>query len=103
MSVRGGSGRQTIQDDQLKSLLQVVYNVWFRKWKSRIAAAMSDDDWHQMITEAWNIMEQGEEYPIVKHLVITFLYELEARAFDGYTETTKDKLIKIIKEGRQDD
>lgn len=93
---RGGSGCRTIPDEQLPKLLNVVYNVWYAKWKNR--KTMTDDDWTLAIGEACRIMEQGDEYPVVRNLVMTFLYELEARAFGGYTETTRGKIMQLIAE-----
>lgn len=101
MSDRGGSGRIVIPDNKLSSLLNIVYNVWFAKWRMQ-AVTMHEDDprWDQMLSEAWQIMAQGEEYPVVSHLVITFLYELEARAFGGYSETTRNKILDLVRIGR---
>ena len=95
---RGGSGRECLPEDQLPKLLNVVYNIWYAKWKPR-SAAMTDDDWTIAIEEACRIMEQGDEYPFVRNLVMTFLYELEARAFGGYTDVTREKILMLLKEG----
>lgn len=84
-----------IPDGQLAALMNVIYNVWFGKWKRR-AANMTDDEYDSAVMELNHIMEQGKEYPIVRNLAITFLYELSARKNGGYTETERDKLLGII-------
>ena len=86
---------QTIPDDKLSALMNVIFNVWWGKWKSR-AAHMTDEIYEQAANEALHIMTQGEEYPIVKHLVISFLYELAARIRGEYTEKEKNKLLDLI-------
>lgn len=95
----GGPGCKTMRDDQLSALLHVVYNVWFCKWKSRVAG-MSDDEWQQVAAEAWRIMEQGEDFPVVNNLVISLLYELSARLTGGYTEATRRKILALIEGGQ---
>jgi hypothetical protein len=86
---------QPVPDTQLAQLMNVIYNVWFRKWKQR-ASHMTDDEFDLAVSEINHIMEQGKEYPIVKNLAITFLYELSARKNGGYTETERDKLLGVI-------
>lgn len=101
MSERGGSGRIQIPDAKLSSLLNIVYNVWFIKWRTQVVSMQDGDPrWDQLLAEAWQIMAQGEQYPLVSNLVITFLYELEARAFGGYSETTRTKILDLVRIGR---
>lgn len=92
---RGGSGRECVPEDQLPKLMNVIYNVWWQKWRN---AAMDDDAWSDAIDEACKIMAQGDRFPFVQNLVMTFLYELEARAFGGYTDVTSGKVMMLLKE-----
>lgn len=92
---RGGYGRECIPDDQLPKLMNVIYNVWWSKWRPR-AAVMDDEAWDEAIREACKILEQGDRFPIVKNLMMSFLYELEARAFGGYTDVTSWKVMTML-------
>lgn len=90
---------QAIPDDKLSALMNVLYNGWFKKWKSRMTSeAEFDAAWSELDA----IMRQGEQYPVVSHLCISLLYELDARLNGGYTETTRDKLLMLIgREGKE--
>jgi hypothetical protein len=83
---------QPIPDDKLSALMNVLYNVWFKKWKHETTEKSLDT----AINELSKIMEQGQEYPVVAHLSMALLYELDARIHGGYTQTTRDKLLKPI-------
>ena len=67
---------EPIPDEKLNRLINVIVNVWFRKWRSR---RMSDADWHTCIGEANQIIEQGRQYPIAMDLIKALLHELERR------------------------
>ncbi len=89
-------GKKTIPDDTLSDVLNRLYNEWFRTYRKKIGS-MTDDDWNKMVDDIEPVWKLGEQYPIVNHLVLSFLYELDARMHGGYTETTKDKLMRVIK------
>ena len=59
---------------------------------------MNDASFDAALGEMMQIMNQGEAYPVVRHLGITFIYELDARMHGGYTEAGRDKLMAIIRE-----
>jgi len=69
-----------IDDQRLNRLMNVIYNQWFRKWKSKDIRKWTDDDWDEMIDEAGYIVDQGREYGIVYSLVEAFMSEFDARA-----------------------
>ncbi|MBR2999777.1 MAG: hypothetical protein IKF39_02170 [Oscillospiraceae bacterium] len=81
---------QAIPDDKLQKLLNVLYNLYFNKWKRRMPAA-SDEERRQCIEELDSICRQGEQYPIVEALALAFYMELDARSRGGvYALTVKD-------------
>lgn len=89
---------QVMASDKMNALLNVTYNKWFLKWARQ---PLTDQAWNTLMAEADQIMSQGEQYPVVRHLVISLLYELDARMHGGYTETSRDKLLAMIaKEGK---
>ena len=98
MSDRGGSGRELMPDESMRKFMQVACNTWFHKWSLR-AAGLTDEEWQQATKEAWRIMEQGEEYPLVQNVMIGLIYELDARMHGGYTDTTRNKILDLIKGG----
>ena len=69
---------ESIPDDKLRSLLNVVVNKWFMKWASR-AGKLTEREWDMCFSEAVRISEQGAKYPIVVKLLRAFLEELDAR------------------------
>ena len=73
---------ESIPDDKLMKLLNVLYNRWFAKWRHR-ARAFTDADRRQAIEELNQIYEQGKQYPIVEELCIAFYMELDARSRGG--------------------
>jgi len=85
-----------LPNDKMTSFMNVVYNKWFRKWRD---VEMTDDAYDQMIAGLDVILKDGKEYPLVRFLCLAFLYELDARHFGGYTETTARKVVDVIKEG----
>lgn len=82
--------------------MNVIFNIWFSKWKKLPPQAL-DTDWDKCMNEALRIMEQGDQYPIVKHLMISFIYELAARIRGEYTETEKNKLMELIRKSEEKD
>lgn len=72
-------GSEAIPDAKLGALLNTIYNVWFRKWRSLPMDKWTDAQWRQLIDEANNIWQQGAQYQIVGDLVMSFLYEFETR------------------------
>lgn len=91
------NGKRTFGDvmpaQQMKAFMNVLYNRWFLKWSKR---EIDEAAWEELAGEANQIMSQGEQYPVVKNLVIAMLYELDARMHGGYTETSKKKLLELI-------
>lgn len=85
-----------IPDDKMNALLKVLVNTWWAKWRRM---ALNDDLFLQAMHEWEQIMKQGDEYPMVTHLGISFLYELSARLTGGYTDTTRNKILSIIQGG----
>lgn len=85
-----------IPDGKLSDTLNILYNKWFIKWRN---VEMTDEAYDQMIAGLDVILKDGEEYPLVRFLCLAFLYELDARHFGGYTETTARKVLDVIKEG----
>ena len=83
-----------IPNEKLSELMNTVFNVWFKKWKR---VSMTDASFDEAFDEVCEIMKQYDEYPVASHLCISLLYELDARMFGGYTETTKDKVLQLIK------
>lgn len=81
-----------LPDEKFPALMNALFNVWFRKWKN----IRADEEYDAAAVELNRIMEQGDQYPAVKHLCISLLYELEARMHGGYTKTGRDKLLAII-------
>ena len=81
---------QAIPDDKLQKLLNVLYNLYFNKWKRRMVSA-SDQERRQCLEELDSICRQGEQYPIVEALAFAFYMELDARSRGGiYVLTAKD-------------
>ena len=72
--------REVMPDDKLLAVMNVIFNVWFRKWRNK---TICDDDWDQIIAEADAISDQGRQYPLVNSLLVAFIKELEARALGG--------------------
>ncbi len=88
---------ESIPDDKLRRLLNVIVNTWFAKWASR-AGKLTEQEWDACFAEAVTISEQGVQYPIVIKLLRAFLEELDARwrggsypEYDsGYREEDQD-------------
>lgn len=85
---------EVMPDEKLSAFLNALCNKWFKKWR---AEELTEDRFMQAWAELDDVIHQGEQYPFVRHLYIAFLYELDARRFGGYTETTRDKLLTLIK------
>ncbi len=90
----GRSFGEPMPPERMKALMNVVYNRWFLKWSQ--AGRLTDATWDQMAAEADQIMRQGEQYPVVRHLVMALIYELDARLHGGYTEAGRDKPLALI-------
>lgn len=84
-----------IPDEKLNALMNVLVNIWFKKWRHM---ATTENRFDQAWKELDVIMNQGQAYPVVRHLCIALLYELDARLHGGYTETTRDKLLTLIRQ-----
>lgn len=87
---------KAIPDEYLSTALNNLYNVWFRKYKKM---KLDDNTFNQAFDEAyWEIVAQYDEYPFVSHMFIALIYELDARMHGGYTETSRDKLLALIRQ-----
>lgn len=78
-----------ISDTKLNKALNVIFNVWFQKWKCKLKT-MTDKDWDTCIHELNYIAEQGE-YPVVATIGIALLDELDARVKGGYRSFEGEK------------
>jgi len=86
-----------IPDSVLSEAMNKLYNGWFRKWRGRIEG-LSDPEFDAMMTEATAMIDQYAQYPLVRNLVISFVYELDSRLHSGYTKQSAEKLARIILE-----
>lgn len=83
-----------IPDEKLSALMNVLFNTWFKKWRTKMTSENNfDAAWRELDI----IMRQGEQYPVVANLCISLLYELDARLHGGYSEVTRKKILSIIK------
>ena len=84
---------EIMPDEKLSKAMQVVYNVWFRKWSHR-SGRMTDTDWDQCLREADAIMEagRGHNYKVLEAVTMALLQELHARDLGGYPE---EKLMEV--------
>ena len=83
-------------DGKISTLMNAVINGWFKKWRGM---DLTDESFAEAAIEMDRLLEEGEDYPLVRNLCITLLYELDARMHGGYTETSKNKLLSLIKDG----
>jgi len=66
-----------IPDEKLGKALQVLYNVWFDKWRRR-TREMTPDLWTQCYDELLHITNQGD-YEVVQRIGNALAMELDAR------------------------
>lgn len=66
-----------IPDEKLGKAMQVLYNVWFDKWR-RLTREMTPDMWNQCYAELMHIKEQGN-YEVVWMIGDALAMELDAR------------------------
>lgn len=77
-------GDEPIDNRKLNALMNTIYNVWFRKWKR--VSHWDENLTRQMLDEANQIWQQGRQYPIVGHLIIAYVDELNARSIGHYLD-----------------
>ena len=65
-----------IPDEKLGKAMQVLYNVWFNKWR-RLTREMTPDMWDQCLAELLHITGQGD-YEVVRRIGDALAMELEA-------------------------
>lgn len=83
-----------ISNEKLSEVMNRLYNVWFRKWRE---GKLSDVSFDMAFDEAYyDIIREFDEYPVVSHLFISLIYELDARRHGGYTKSTRNKLLQMI-------
>ena len=66
-----------IPDDKLGKALNVLYGVWFNKWR-RMTREMTPDLWNQCKEELSYIADQGD-YEVVTQIGNALAMELDAR------------------------
>lgn len=77
-----------IPDEKLGKAMQVLYNVWFDKWR-RLTREMTPDMWNQCYAELMHIKEQGN-YEVVRMIGDALAMELDARRRGHYPEWEKE-------------
>lgn len=97
MDRKNDANSLAVPDNVLSQALNKIYNSWFRKWRDKIAT-LSDAEFDALMTEATAMIDQYAQYPLVRNLVISFVYELDARLHSGYTKQSAEKLARIILE-----
>lgn len=78
---------------KMREAMSTIYNKWWLKWKDKM---QTEEDFMNAMRELDPILELGEEYPVIKHMAVSLLYDLDARLYGGYTETTRSKILSII-------
>lgn len=68
--------KEQIPDDKLRKLLDVLINVFFRKWKDQ---KMDEEKWALMMKDIEALMSQGQQYEITDKLIMVIVEELELR------------------------
>ena len=87
---------KAIPNKQLSAVMNDLFNIWFKKYK---VMELDDDTFNKAFDEVYEeIMLPNDEYPVVSHLAISLIYELDARMHGGYTETSRDKLLALIRQ-----
>ena len=84
-----------IPNKMISEVMNQLFNGWFKKWRT---VELDDAKFNLAFDELYaDIMRKYDQYPVVSHLAISLLYELDARMHGGYTETSKGKLLMTIK------
>ncbi len=68
---------KAIPDALMKKAMNVLFNVWFEKWKRKVGH-FSQDDWDVCVAEFVRISAQGN-YPLVSEVGTALISELERR------------------------
>ena len=68
--------KESIPDDKLRRLLDVLINKFFRKWKDQ---KMDEEKWALMMKDIEALMSQGQQYEITDKLIMVIVEELELR------------------------
>lgn len=77
-----------IPDEKLGKAMQVLYNVWFSKWR-RLTREMTPDMWNLCYAELMHIKEQGN-YEVVRRIGDALAMELDARWRGHYPDWEKE-------------
>lgn len=88
-------GMSPASNKDISKALKLLYNTWFKEWGDKV----SDQRWDEMVREGYGYLQGLEQYPVVWNLYFSLLYELSARLTGGYTETTRNKILDLIKGG----
>lgn len=97
----GAKHKKVISDADLSAAMNQIYNKWWLKWRPQ-SNGISDDAYTHAAAELIQIVMQYEDYPIVTHLMIAFLYELAARRRGEYTEAEAYKMLELLKKEAND-
>lgn len=81
-------------DDQMNEIMDNIYNHWFARWKD--CTELTDDKMTELYRVADQLIEVYAQFPVVENLVITFLYEISARAHGGYTKAMHTKIRDLM-------
>lgn len=76
-----------ITDEKLGKALNVLYGVWFNKWR-RITNEMTPELWDQCLAELLYITDQGN-YELVIRIGHALAMELDARWRGKYLEVNE--------------
>lgn len=71
---------KAIPDALMKKAMNVLFNVWFEKWKRKVGH-FSQDDWDVCVAELTRIAAQGD-YALVREVGTALISELERRDKD---------------------
>lgn len=85
---------KAIPNEDLSKVMRQI-SKWWLKWK---AAKITENSFMEAWAEIDDITRNYMSYPMVRHLYLSFIYELDARLYGGYTEMTRTKLLSIIRE-----
>lgn len=86
---------KSIPDPDLRRVLDLLYNQWFKQWKN----VQTEEEFDQAAAAWMEIMEDCgyEKFPAVHGLGLVLIYEVEARLHHGYTQVTRDKVESCIR------
>lgn len=63
-------------DDKIKRLLDVLVNLFWRKWSRQ---PMDERNWSLFVEDVNALLSQGEDYKLAADLIMAFVGEMERR------------------------